>query len=95
VEYEAYHLREIGKGRFTAVILPVGVGRETDSGVESEVRADRSEPLRVQRKEMLETEDGISEQQSDQAEEDRSREGDKPVVRPVSMPDPGRFLLPR
>ena len=34
VKRQSDHLREVRHGRFTAVALPIGVGRETDRGVE-------------------------------------------------------------
>ena len=46
---EPGHLREIAHGRFAAVGLPVGVGRERHRGVEREGRRDRPEPLRIER----------------------------------------------
>jgi len=62
VKHEADHLREVGERGFPSIALPIGVGRETDGSVEREVRAYRPEALGVQRKEMLEPENGIGEQ---------------------------------
>ena len=46
---EAHHLRQIAERAFAAVVLPVGVGGEADSGVEGEVRRDGRHARRVER----------------------------------------------
>ncbi len=44
VKRQPDHLREIRHGRFAAVALPVGVGRETDGGVKREIGTDPARP---------------------------------------------------
>ena len=69
VKRQPDHLREIRHGGFPAVALPIGVGRETDRGIEGEMRAHRAESLRIQRQDMLQPQNRVSEQATHQAEE--------------------------
>ena len=69
MEHETDHLRKIRKGGLSAVTLPVGVGCEADRRVEGQVLGDRSEPLGIQRQEMLQAKDGIRKQKPDQTED--------------------------
>ena len=55
VKRQADHLREIRHRGFAAVVLPVGVGRETDRGVECEMLAQRGKSLRIQRQKILQS----------------------------------------
>ena len=73
VNRQCDHLREIRHGRFAAVALPVGVGREARGGVEGEGGRESGEALRIQRQAVLVTQDEIGEQQADEAEDE---EGD-------------------
>ena len=67
------HLREVRHRRFAAVTLPVGIGRETDGGVERQIGTHRAESLRIQRQQMLQAQDGVGEQTTDQAEEEHGK----------------------
>jgi len=49
VERQRDHLREVGHGRFTAVVLPVGVGGEARRGVEGKRGETPGSCLRVER----------------------------------------------
>ena len=60
------HLREIGHHGFAHITLPVGVGREAHGRVEREIRSQRSEPLGIQRQQVLEPENGVGEQAAHQ-----------------------------
>src|SRR5207245_6385854 len=66
---ETRHLREIAHGRFTAVRLPVRVGRKRGRRIERELRSDTVELLRIPRKHALEALDGIKGQHRYQAEQ--------------------------
>ncbi len=74
------HLREIGHGGFTAVALPVGVGGETDGGVEREMRGERAKPLRIERQNILQAQDGVGEHATHQAEQQHGPGVLPPVV---------------
>ena len=71
---QARHLGQIAHGGFAAVRLPVGIGGETDRGVECEVRSNRPQPLRVERQVVLQTLDGVGDQNANGAE-DQERDG--------------------
>ena len=69
VKSQPDHLREIRHGGFAAVVLPIGVGSEADCGIEGEVVAHRSESLRIQRQDILQTQNRVSEEATHQTEE--------------------------
>ena len=66
------HLREIRHRRLTTVALPIGVGGEACGGVEGEVRGKPGQRLRVERQMVLETQDEVGEDHSDQTEREQS-----------------------
>ena len=49
MDRERDHLGEIRHGRFATVVLPIGVGRETDGRVERQMRHQRRQALRIER----------------------------------------------
>ena len=65
---EASHLAEVAQGRFTTVVLPVGVGHETDGGVERQGPFLTRQFLRVQRQIVLEQQDREQQHETGQVE---------------------------
>lgn len=63
------HLREVGQHHFAAIALPVGIGREADRSVESEVRRNIGETLGVQRQPQLQALQRIDREQTRGIEE--------------------------
>ena len=80
VDGQPDHLGEIRQGRFTAVALPVGVGREARGGVERERRREPGEILRVERQEVLEAQHEIGEEQADHAEREHGERVAEPAL---------------
>ena len=68
VKRQPHHLGQIGGGGFPAVALPVGVGREAHRRVERQVVAKRTQPLRVQRQQVLQPQNRVGEKNAHQAE---------------------------
>ena len=62
------HLRQMRQRAFAAVILPIGVGDETDRGVEGEQSLDRGEPLRIERQDALQLQHREQERDAEQVE---------------------------
>ena len=80
VKRQPDHLREVRHRAFAAVALPVGVGGETDRGVEREMLAQRPELLRIERQQMLQAQNRVSEQAAHQTEEQHRERVLFPVV---------------
>ena len=80
MESQSDHLGKIGHGALTAVILPVGIGREARRGIEGEIRGHVSQALRIQRKQMLQPQDRISEKHPNAAEDEHGNSVVLPVL---------------
>ena len=57
------HLAEIAHGGFRNVALPVGIGAETDGGIERQVGSHIGQALRIQRQPLLQAQQQVAEQQ--------------------------------
>ena len=73
MNHQRHHLGEIGQRRFTGVTLPIGIAGEADRGVEGEVRANGTESLRIEREQMLQSQDGIGKEAAHQAEQQHGK----------------------
>ena len=80
VEGQPNHLGEIGHRGFPHVALPVGVRRETGRRVERKVGTQRSEPLWIQRQQVLQPQDGIGEQAAHKTEQQHGQRVLFPIV---------------
>ncbi len=81
VEGETSHLRQIAHRGLATVVLPVGVRREADGGVEGQHRVHRHLPLRIERQESSGARSNAVEQQHAGRAEEQHRDGvDLPVL---------------
>ncbi len=83
VKGQASHLRQVAHGRLASVVLPVGIGGETGSGVEGQLRLDIAEALRVEERPvpLLGTLEEVQQQHAGRAED---QHGDH-VARPLLL----------
>ena len=73
------HLGEVAGGRFAAVVLPVGVGGETDGGIERQLPGEGRELPRIEGQQLLGEQQGKECQKADQVEEEHG-EGVAPPI---------------
>ena len=65
----AAHLCQVAHGRFTAIALPVCIGREAQRGIPREIRGYRTHAHRIERQKVLEALQEIERHHADGAEE--------------------------
>ena len=70
VHGEAEHLRAVGDLRLRHVGLPVGVSGEAGRRVEGQARRHRGDVLRVERQIILQAQNGVEQEEMDDAEQD-------------------------
>ena len=80
VNRQCDHLREVGHRGFADVALPVGVGRETDGGIKCEVGTQRAEALRIERQQVLQAQNCVGKNATDQTEKQHGERVLFPIV---------------
>ena len=80
VSGEASHLGEMTHRRFAGIGLPIGVGDETDGGVEGEIGGDSGARRGVERQEGLTSLDGIKREEAEKAESQHRKRIGQPVL---------------
>ena len=90
---EAHHLGQIAQRAFAAVVLPIGVGGEADSGIESEVWCHGRHARRVERQQPLEAHERVDAQEARGVEQQHGdRIGDPMLL--ARLVDPGDSVKP-
>jgi hypothetical protein len=80
VKSETHHLGEIRHRGLATVVLPIGVRGETHRRVEGEVLAHGTEPLGVERQQVLQAQDRIGKDDPDQAERQQGYRVPLPIL---------------
>ena len=77
---EAEHLHEIGQRAFAAVVLPVGVGDETDRGVERKIGRDRRLLGRIEWQQRLHAHQNINDEKATDVEQQHGDRVGQPML---------------
>jgi hypothetical protein len=77
---QSSHLHEIAHRGFRYIGLPIRIGDETDRSIEGEIRGDRVEFLRIERKQSLESLHRVKYEKANQAEDQHGQTIGDPML---------------